>query len=125
MLATSSMIAFVATKDPAKARAFYQDVLQLRFITDDTYALVFDASGIMLRIAKVRDVVVAPYTILGWKVADIVATIKDLTGRGVVFEKYKSFPQDDAGVCTFPDGTKVAWFKDPDGNTLSVAQFAK
>jgi catechol 2,3-dioxygenase-like lactoylglutathione lyase family enzyme len=125
MLSSSPVIAFVATKDPAKAKAFYQDVLKLKLTAEEPFALVFDANGTMLRVSKVKELTVASYTVLGWKVTDIGAAMKELTGRGVMFEKYKGFPQDEAGVCIFPDGTKVAWFKDPDGNTLSVTQFPK
>jgi catechol 2,3-dioxygenase-like lactoylglutathione lyase family enzyme len=125
MLSSSPIIAFVATRDSAKAKGFYQDVLKLKLIADEPFALVFDANGTMLRVAKVRELTPAPYTVVGWKVADISAVMTELTARGVTFEKYKGFPQDEAGVSTFPDGTKVAWFKDPDGNTLSVTQFAK
>jgi catechol 2,3-dioxygenase-like lactoylglutathione lyase family enzyme len=125
MLSTSAIVAFAATKHPDKARAFYQDALGLELKADDPYALVFNANGTMLRVTKVKEVVVAPYTVLGWSVADIARVMKKLAARGVVFEKYKGLPQDDAGVSTFPDGTKVAWFKDPDGNTLSLTQFGK
>ena len=124
MLDSSRICAFIATSDSAKAKAFYGDVLRLKLVSDDQYALVFDTRGTMLRVQKVREPTVAPYTVLGWNVADIRAEMSELTGRGVHFEKY-NFPQDDAGVCTFPDGTKVAWFKDPDGHTLSLAEFPK
>ncbi len=125
MLSSSPVVAMVATKDPVKAKAFYQDVLKLKLTADDPFALVFDANGTTLRVSKVKEVTVAPYTVLGWKVSDIGAVMKELTGRGVAFEKYKSFPQDEAGLCTLQDGTKLAWFKDPDGNTLSVTQLPK
>jgi catechol 2,3-dioxygenase-like lactoylglutathione lyase family enzyme len=123
MLTSAPVMTFIATKDAARAQAFYADVLGLRLVTDDSYALVFDMSGIMLRVTRVHEVVVAPYTVLGWKVADMVATRRGLVARGVVFERYPGLPQDDDGVCTFPDGTQVAWFKDPDGHTLSLTQF--
>jgi catechol 2,3-dioxygenase-like lactoylglutathione lyase family enzyme len=125
MLSSSPIIAFVATKDPAKAKAFYRDVLKLKLRADEPFALVFDANGTMLRVSKVKELTVAPYTVIGWKVSDIAAAMKKLAQRGVTFEKYKGLPQDEAGVCTFPEGAKVAWFKDPDGNTLSLTQFAK
>jgi catechol 2,3-dioxygenase-like lactoylglutathione lyase family enzyme len=123
MLGTSPIMAFAATSDAARAKAFYQDVLQLKLTADDGFALIFDANGTMLRVTRVKTVVVAPYTILGWKVADIGLAMRDLTSRGVRFEKYEGLGQDQAGVCTFPGGTKVAWFKDPDGSTLSLTQF--
>jgi catechol 2,3-dioxygenase-like lactoylglutathione lyase family enzyme len=123
MLSSSPIIAFVATKDPARARAFYQDVLGLKLTADEPFALVFDASGTMLRVSKVKELTAAGYTVLGWRVSDIAAAMRELTARGVSFEKYEGLPQDEAGVCTFPGGAKVAWFKDPDGNTLSLTQF--
>ena len=125
MLASSPIMAFVATQDPTHAKTFSRDVLQLKLVSDDPFALVFDANGTTLRVTKVKEVRVAPYTVLGWEVSDITAAIRDLMARGVTFEKVKGFPQDDDGVCTFPDGTKVAWCKDPDGNTLSLTQFTK
>jgi len=124
MLNSSRIVAFVATQNPPRARAFYQDVLQLTLVSDDAFATVFDANGTMLRVSKVTQVVVAPYTVLGWGVNDIGAAMEQLVTRGVTFEIYKGLPQDERGVCTFPSGAKVAWFKDPDGNTLSIAEFA-
>ena len=123
MLNSASIMAFVATKNPAKAKAFYQDILKLRFIADEPFALVFDANGIMLRVSKVQEMIPAPFTVLGWKVANIVAEIKELKDRGVTFEFFKGFQQDDLGINTFPSGAKVAWFKDPDGNLLSLTEF--
>src|SRR5262245_17589141 len=125
MLDNSPICAFVATKNAEKAKAFYRDVLGLKFVSDDQFALVFHAGGIMLRVSRVHEFSPAPYTVLGWNVADIAAAMKDLGNRGVIFEKYPGLPQDDAGVCTFPGGAKVAWFKDPDGNTLSLAHHPK
>jgi catechol 2,3-dioxygenase-like lactoylglutathione lyase family enzyme len=124
VLSLSPIMAFVATTDAAKARAFYQDVLGLTFVVDDSFALVFDAHGTMLRVSRVRELVPAPYTVLGWKVADIDAAIRELKQSGVAFERYPGLGQNEEGVCTFQDGTKVAWFKDPDGNTLSITQFS-
>jgi len=124
MLGSSPIMAFAATTDSGRAKAFYEDVLGLKFVVDDSYALVFDANGTMLRISKVADFKPAPYTVLGWKVTDMVESINELTAKGVAFERFPGFPQDDLGALTFPDGTKVAWFKDPDGNMLSLAQFS-
>jgi len=86
---------------------------------------VFDANGTMLRVQKVREVVPAGYTILGWDVDDVGATVGKLSKEGVGFERYDGLPQDEKGIWTTPDGSRVAWFKDPDGNTLSLTQFAK
>jgi catechol 2,3-dioxygenase-like lactoylglutathione lyase family enzyme len=125
MLSSSAVIAFVATKDAEKARAFYEGVLKLRLTADEPYALVFDANGIMLRVVKVQEVTVAPYTVLGWAVTDIASAVREFEGRGVSFERYPGLPQDQLGICTFPGGSKVAWFKDPDGNTLSLSEWPK
>ena len=123
MLDEHEVIAFVATRQPEQAKTFYSEVLGLRLVADTPFALVFDARGTMLRISKLQDLIPAPYTVLGWKVADIRAVMEGLTNRGVTFERYKGLPQDELGVWTTPDGHQVAWFKDPDGNTLSLTQF--
>jgi catechol 2,3-dioxygenase-like lactoylglutathione lyase family enzyme len=122
-LGSEKIMAFVGTQDAAKARAFYQDTLGLRLISKDHFALAFDAHGIMLRVTNVGKAVIAPYTVLGWEVKDIAATAKALQKAGVKFEIYDGLGQDELGVWHAPGGAKVAWFKDPDGNTLSVTQF--
>ncbi len=124
MLATSPVIAFVATAKPDAARAFYADVLGLALVEDSPFALVFDAGGTMVRVQKVEALTPHPFTALGWHVDDIGATIAALAARGVVVERYGFLPQDDRGVWTTPDGAQIAWFKDPDGTTLSLTQFA-
>ncbi len=124
MLNAANLRAFVATSDAAKAKEFYEKTLGLTFVSDEPYALVFDANGTMLRIQKVKDVAPIPYTALGWQVDDISATIIELTKNGVVFERFPGVPFDELGICTFPNGDKVAWFKDPDGNLLSLDQMA-
>lgn len=123
MLQSSKIMAFVATADEQRARAYYEGTLGMRLVRDEPFALVFDANGTMLRIAKVSKLTPAAYTVLGWEVGDIAATVKELRQRGVVFEVIRGFEQDDLGVWTAPDGTKVAWFRDPDGNMLSVTEF--
>jgi len=120
-LDVSDIVAFVATADAVRAREFYETVLGLRLIADDPFALVFDANGVMLRVQKVQTVSPAPYTSLGWRVADIGATIQGL--KGVTFERFPGLNHDDLGVWTSPRGALVAWFKDPDGNVLSLTQF--
>jgi catechol 2,3-dioxygenase-like lactoylglutathione lyase family enzyme len=122
MLANSSIVAFVATTDPSRAKAFYRDVLGLLLISEDEYALVFDAHGNMLRVVIAAEVVRAPYTVLGWQVSDIAATVRGLAAKGVTFERYPWMEQDDLGIWCAPSGAKVAWFKDPDGNLLSVSR---
>ena len=123
MLAESDIIAFVTTADGQRARKFYEGVLGLKVVEDTPFALVMDANGTMLRIAKAQSVVVAPYTVLGWKVEDIAHTVRELVAKGVRFERYDGMEQDEAGIWSSPSGAKIAWFKDPDGNTLSVTEF--
>jgi predicted enzyme related to lactoylglutathione lyase len=115
-------VAFVPTTDFKKARKFYEGVLGLRFVSEDSFALVMDANGIMLRIAKVGMFAPAQFTILGWEVSDIEKIVSGLTARGVTFESYGMKDQDATGVWKSPSGAKVAWFKDPEGNILSVSQ---
>ena len=121
MLGSIDIVAFVPTKDAEKARAFYVGVLGLRFVKDDGFALVFDANGIKVRVAKAQ-FTPAPFTILGWQVGDIEKVVAGLQGKGVQFERFGFFEQDALGIWTAPSGDKVAWFKDPDGNILSVSQ---
>jgi catechol 2,3-dioxygenase-like lactoylglutathione lyase family enzyme len=122
MLASSKVIAFVPTKDPTSARAFYEGKLGFQFVSDDPFALVLRAGETMIRIAKAQDFIPAPYTVLGWEVRDIAAVVRWLQGRGVAFEKYPFVQDQELGIWTAPGGNKVAWFKDPDGNVLSVSQ---
>ena len=122
-LGKAAIVAFVATRDGAKARAFYEGTLGLRFVQDDGFALVFDLAGVMLRIARVQQLAPQPFTVLGWQVPDIKATIRQLAAKGVQFERYGFFEQDELGIWTAPGGAQIAWFKDPDGNTLSLTQF--
>jgi catechol 2,3-dioxygenase-like lactoylglutathione lyase family enzyme len=122
MLGSINIIAFVPTKDSEKARAFYEGVLGLRFVQDDGFALVLDANGIMIRVAKMKDFTPAQFTILGWQVTDIEKMVAGLRDKGVRFEVFGFFKQDELGIWTAPTGDKVAWFKDPDGNILSVSQ---
>ena len=121
MLGSIDIVAFVPTKDAEKARAFYVGVLGLRFVKDDGFALVLDANGIKVRVAKAQ-FTPAPFTILGWQVPDIEKVVTGLQVKGVQFERFGFFEQDKLGIWTAPSGDKVAWFKDPDGNVLSVSQ---
>lgn len=123
LLGSQKLVAFIATCDPARAKVFYRDTLGLRLVSEDKFALVFDAAGTMLRIATVQEVAAAKYTVLGWQVPDIVRTVKSLQQAHVTFERYPGMQQDDLGIWNSPNGAKVAWFKDPDGNTLSLTQF--
>ena len=124
VLGNHKVMAFVATRDPDRAKIFYRDTLGLRLVAEQLpFALVFDANGTMLRVTIVREIVVAPYTVLGWEVPDIAATARELTTAGVKLERYPGMPQDDLAIWTSPSGAKVAWFKDPDGNVLGMTQF--
>ena len=123
MLNKFNIVAFVPIKDAAKAQTFYQETLGLRFVKDDGFALLFDANGIMVRMAKVPgEFKPAHFTILGWEVSDIEKAVTSLQEKGVKFERIGYFEQDELGIWTAHTGDKVAWFKDPDGNTLSVSQ---
>ena len=123
MLSSSEVIAFVATTNAEKARAFYEGRLGLTLVEDNPFALVFDAHGVMLRIQKVQSLNPAAHTTLGWNVSDIRKTIAALVQNGVIFERYDRLSQDPAGIWVSPSGAHVAWFKDPDGNVLSLTQF--
>jgi catechol 2,3-dioxygenase-like lactoylglutathione lyase family enzyme len=122
MLSQARLVAFVATADAARARAFYRDTLGLRLVSDEAFAVVFDAHGTQLRVTIAKEVTPAAYTVLGWEVPDIAAAIEALRTRGVEFKRYPGLEQDARAVWTAPGGTKVAWFNDPDGNVLSLAQ---
>jgi len=122
-LADQSIIGFVATSDPDRAKKFYRDMLGLRLVSEELpFALVFDAHGTMLRVSIVKKVSAAGYTVLGWQVPNLVVAAKALQQTGVQFERYPGMEQDDFGIWSSPGGGKVAWFKDPDGNTLSISQ---
>jgi len=123
MLNTSSIISFVATKHPESARDFYENTLGLTLVSEDPFAIVFDAHGTMLRVQKVEQFVPHQHTALGWDVADIRGEVRKLGKRGVRFERFDGLQQDELCIWTSPAGAKVAWCKDPDGNTLSLTQF--
>jgi catechol 2,3-dioxygenase-like lactoylglutathione lyase family enzyme len=118
-----NIIGFVSIVDVPRARDFYRDTLGLRLLMEEPpFALVFDANGIMLRLGMAREIAPAHGTVLGWQVPEISATVKELAQAGVQFERYEGMDQDESGVWTSPTGAKVAWFKDPDGNTLSLSE---
>jgi len=122
MLASGKMIGFVPTKDAQKARTFYEGKLGFQFVSDDPFALVVRAGESTIRVAKAQDFTPAPYTVLGWEVKDIEAVVRWLQKQGVACEKYPFVEDRELGIWTAPSGDKVAWFKDPDGNVLSVSQ---
>ncbi len=123
VLGTSDVVAFVSTTDLARARHFYADVLGLRLVEVNEYACVFDANGTMLRVTAAAEVAHPGYTVLGWRVADIAATMAALAANGITFTRYDGLGQDETGIWTTPGGDRVAWFLDPDGNNLSLTQF--
>jgi catechol 2,3-dioxygenase-like lactoylglutathione lyase family enzyme len=123
MLESSHIVAFAAATDLQRARAFYEQVLGLPVAEQDDFACVLDANGTMLRITAVPELRQAGYAVLGWRVNDIGATVRELAARGVVFLHYDGMDHDGDGVWTAPGGDKVAWFPDPDGNILSLTQF--
>lgn len=120
MLHNEKLKAFIPTQDAEKSKHFYGNVLGLKLISDDDFGMEFDANGTRLRIAKVPGYSPYPFTSLGWIVANVAVKAAEMQSKGIVFERYPYFEQDELGIWTSPDGTKVAWFKDPDGNLLSI-----
>jgi catechol 2,3-dioxygenase-like lactoylglutathione lyase family enzyme len=118
-----NIVAFATIVDTERAKSFYRDTLGLRLVMEEPpFALVFDANGIMLRLAMGKELPPSHGTVLGWQVPDIEAAVRDLVGAGVRLERYEFLKQDEAGIWTSPTGARVAWFKDPDGNVLSVSE---
>jgi len=125
MLGNADLIAFVPTRDPQKSRRFYEQALGLEFVNEDPFALVFNAHGVMLRIANVstvKDFKPAAFTILGWRVASAESTVRALGEKGIEFERFPGMSQNPLGIWQSPSGAQVAWFKDPDGNMLSITE---
>lgn len=122
MLSDKKLKAFIPTVKPGEARSFYKDILGLALLSEDDYALEFNANGTLLRVTVVQDFKPDLFTILGWNVDDIVSVIKQLNSKNVFCERYDFMKQDDLGIWISPNGSKVAWFKDPDGNVLSLTQ---
>lgn len=127
ILGGSELVAFAPTADPAKAYAFYEGVLGLRLVSDERpFALVFDANGTMLRVTTVHELKPQQFTVLGWRVADIESTVDKLAAAEVEFQRYPGMNDaDPRGIWNSPSGARVAWFKDPDGNVLSLTEFPK
>lgn len=124
MLATNPIIGFIPTTNATAARTFYEKTLGLRFVSDDEFALVFSVGpgdDTMLRIVRTPGFTPAPFTIFGWQVEDIHATVAALTQKGIAFQRYGFLEQDELGIWNAPGGAAVAWFQDPDGNTLSLS----
>ena len=123
-LASLEPIGFLCTVQPAAAKNFYTSTLGLSFVEEDANALVFHVGSTptMLRVVKVPSFTPAHFTVFGWETADLESTVRELSTNGVTFERYGYFEQDELGIWTAPGGARVAWFHDPDGNTLSLSQ---
>ena len=118
------IVAFVNIRDAERAKAFYRDTLGLPLMEEELpFALVFDANGTMLRLAINPQAEPIGGTVLGWRVPRLEESVRSLAGAGVAFERWGFMQQDELGIWTTPTGAKVAWFKDPDGNLLSLTQF--
>lgn len=122
MLTEKKLKAFIPTVKPCEAKLFYQDILELKLLSEDNFALEFDSNGTLLRVTIVQYLTPQQFTVLGWNVDDIVSAVRQLNGKNVFCERYEFFEQDDFGIWTAPSGSKVAWFKDPDGNVLSLTE---
>lgn len=118
------LMAFAGATDLERARDFYAGTLGLEVDHQDGFACQFRCGDTLLRVTRVDEVVPAPYTVLGWRVEDIESSIRELAARGVEFQRYDALSQDELGAWSAPGGARVAWFRDPDGNTLSIAQIA-
>jgi catechol 2,3-dioxygenase-like lactoylglutathione lyase family enzyme len=123
-LSSARVTAFVATADAARSRAFYENILGLRVLTDDVFATAYDCAGIQLRVQKVDAVQPHAFTALGWQVHDLERVIEGLGRNGVVVERFPGLVQDARGIWRAPSGARVAWFRDPDGNLLSLSEGA-
>lgn len=122
MAITGTAVSFIATTRPVESRTFYETTLGLACVSDDPFALVFNLGATTLRIQKVESIPAVAHTVLGWEVVDIRRCIVDLSAKGVRFETFAGLPQDQLGIWHAPGGASVAWFKDPDGNTLSLTE---
>jgi catechol 2,3-dioxygenase-like lactoylglutathione lyase family enzyme len=122
MLSSCKMTGFILTKDYDRARSFYEGKLGFQFVSLDQFALVMHTGQNTIRISKVPTFTPLQSTVLGWEVNDIVSTAKWLAERGVATEKYAFVEDKELGIWSAPNGAKVAWFKDPDGNVLSISQ---
>lgn len=124
MLESAKMMGFLITKDYDASRAFYEGKLGLEFVSVDQFAMVMRVGGHMVRISKLAEFTPQRFTVLGWEVPDVSAAVTWLEQQGVAMEKYPWVQDQEHGIWSTPDGSKVAWFKDPDGNVLSVSQHA-
>lgn len=123
MLGRMTVMAFVPVSDLERASTFYGSVLDLELVTSvPGVVAVFDAGGTALRVTAVDAHVAAAWTVIGWAVPDIDATLRQLAEKGLEPDSYPGMTGDD-GTWTAPGGDRIAWFRDPDGNVLSLTQF--
>ena len=122
MLTSAKMMGFLLTRDYDQARAFFEGKLGFAFVSLDQYALVMKAGENLIRISKGQSFTPLPSTVLGWEVHDVETEVRWLKQRGVDCEKYPFVQDKELGIWSTPNGDKVAWFKDADGNVLSVSQ---
>ena len=121
-LADAALVGFLPSDDLERSRRFFVEVIGLTLVEHDEFACIFDVNGTELRVTLVQPFARPAHTVLGWRVADIVATVRALSARGVHFERHEGLTQDEWGIWDAPSGYRVAWFKDIDGNTLSLSQ---
>jgi catechol 2,3-dioxygenase-like lactoylglutathione lyase family enzyme len=124
MLGNAELVAFVPSTDRERSRAFYVEVLGLELVDSTPFADVLEAAGTTLRVTVVDGLAPQPFTVLGWEVRDLGAEVMELADRGVTFERFEGMDQDALGIWQTPSGDRVAWFKDPDANVLSLTQLA-
>lgn len=123
MVRDAKLVAFGATTDGVRAVDFYTKVLGLALRYEDEFAISLDSDGVELRLQKVEQFTPQTFTTLGWQVASLPDVLERLIPYGVVAERYSWLDQDAVGIWQAPSGARVAWFKDPDGNLLSVSQY--
>jgi catechol 2,3-dioxygenase-like lactoylglutathione lyase family enzyme len=114
----------IPTRDRKRSKVFYAGKLGLKLVSEDPFAMEFDAHGTQLRITTVPELTPNKFSVMSWYVKDVRAVLKELAAARVKFEMFDGLPQDRLGIWKAPDGTQVAWFKDPDGNLLGIAQRA-
>lgn len=123
MLEHPKITAFIPTTKPGQSKQFYQDSLGLKLVSEDEYALEFHGNGTILRITTVPTFEPYPFTVLGFKIENIESQVESLVSKGIKFERFEFMNQDAHGIWTSPSKAKVAWFKDPDGNLVSLTEY--
>ncbi len=124
MLVQAEICAFLSTTNPANAKVFFSEKLGLKLQSEDSFALEYEIDGTVLRITTVNDLSPQPFTVFGFRIVNITDQVKALSAKGVVFEIFPALDQDDSGIWASPSGAQIAWFKDPDGNILSLTEIA-